>query len=52
MSTHDEYTTYVLGSDKRIYAAGRNTLGEVGDGTTTNRLSPVEVKVPRQATLY
>jgi alpha-tubulin suppressor-like RCC1 family protein len=52
MSTRDEFTTYVLGSDGRIYAAGRNNLGQVGDGTTADRLTPVEVKIPRQATVY
>jgi alpha-tubulin suppressor-like RCC1 family protein len=52
MSARDEYTTYVLGSDGKIYAAGRNDLGQVGDGTTANRYSPVEVKIPKQATLY
>jgi alpha-tubulin suppressor-like RCC1 family protein len=52
MSTLDEYTTYVLGSDNKIYAAGRNNNGQVGDSTTTDRLSPVEVKVPRQAVMY
>lgn len=52
MSTRDEFTTYVLGSDGRVYAAGRNAIGQVGDGTTTDRLRPVEVKIPRQATYY
>jgi alpha-tubulin suppressor-like RCC1 family protein len=52
MSTRDEFTTYVLGSDGRVYAAGRNNLGQIGDGTTTNRTTPVEVKIPRQATVY
>ena len=52
MSTRDEYTTYVLGSDNRVYAAGRNNNGQIGDGTTTDRLAPVEVKIPRQATYY
>lgn len=52
MSTLDEYTTYVLGSDNKIYTAGRNNNGQVGDSTVTNRLSPVEVKVPRQAVMY
>jgi alpha-tubulin suppressor-like RCC1 family protein len=52
MSTRDEYTTYVLGSDGRIYSAGQNNLGQLGDGTTTNRSTPVEVKIPRQAILY
>jgi alpha-tubulin suppressor-like RCC1 family protein len=52
MSTRDEFTTYVLGSDGRIYASGRNNLGQVGDGTTADRATPVEVKIPRQATVY
>lgn len=52
MSARDEYTTYVLGSDGKVYAAGRNDLGQVGDGTTTNRPTPVEVQIPKQATLY
>ena len=52
MSTRDEYTTYVLGSDGRVYAAGRNNLGQVGDETTTNRATPVEVQIPRQTSLY
>lgn len=52
MSTRDEYTTYVLGSNGRIYAAGRNNLGQIGDGSTTHRTTPVEVKIPRQAILY
>jgi alpha-tubulin suppressor-like RCC1 family protein len=52
MSTRDEYTTYVLGSDGKIYASGRNNNGQIGDTTTTDRLSPVEVKIPRQATNY
>lgn len=47
MSTRDQYTTYVLGSDMRIYAAGRNAMGQIGDGTTTDRLAPVMVKLPR-----
>lgn len=52
MSTRDEFTTYVLGSNGRIYAAGRNNVGQIGDGTTANRLTPTEVKMPRQAVLY
>lgn len=52
MSARDEYTAYVLGSDGRIYSAGRNNNGQIGDGTTTDRLVPVEVKIPRQRTNY
>jgi alpha-tubulin suppressor-like RCC1 family protein len=52
MSTLDEYTTYILGSDNKIYAAGGNGNGQVGDSTTTDRWSPVEVKIPRQSYVY
>lgn len=52
LSTRDEYTSYVLGSDGRVYAAGRNDNGQVGDGSTTHRPAPVEVKIPRQQTSY
>ena len=52
MSTRDEYTTYVLGSDLRLYASGRNYNGQVGDGTTDDRLTPVMVKLPRVGTNY
>ncbi len=36
-------TVYGLGSDGNIYAWGSNTLGQVGDGTTTARQVPVPV---------
>ena len=52
MSTRDQFTTYVLGSDLRVYAAGLNGNGQIGDGTTTNRLAPVQVKLPRVGTNY
>ena len=32
-----------IGSDGNAYGWGQNTLGEVGDGTTTNRAAPVVV---------
>ena len=47
MSTRDEYTTYVVGSNGRVYAAGRNNNGQIGDGTTTTRTTPVPVVIPR-----
>lgn len=52
MSTRDEYTTYVLGSNGRVYASGRNNLGQIGDRTTVNRTAPVEVQIPRITSLY
>ena len=35
-----------LGSDGNAYACGDNSLGPLGDGTTTNRSTPVRVKTP------
>lgn len=52
MSTLDEFTTYVLGDDGKVYAAGRNDQGQIGDSSTTNRLTPVQVKIPRQNSYY
>jgi alpha-tubulin suppressor-like RCC1 family protein len=31
----------------QVYAWGINSSGELGDGTTTNRLTPVQVKLPK-----
>ena len=36
----------MIGSDRRLYAWGLNSEGEVGDGTTTERPKPVRVKLP------
>lgn len=52
ISTLDEFTTYILGDDGKVYATGRNDLGQLGDGTTTNRLSPVPVKLPKRNSYY
>ncbi|MCN9243591.1 Ig-like domain repeat protein [Streptomyces sp. RY43-2] len=35
-----------LTSDGRVFAWGYNSSGQVGDGTTINRLTPVEVHLP------
>jgi alpha-tubulin suppressor-like RCC1 family protein len=52
IATGDDDTAFNLGDDCRIYAMGRNHLGQIGDGTTTTRNTPVEVKIPRQSVLY
>ncbi len=52
LANGDEYTTFILGDNGSVYAVGRNNNGQLGDGTTTNRSVPVEVKVPRQETVY
>jgi alpha-tubulin suppressor-like RCC1 family protein len=38
-----------LSSTGRIYAWGDNSYGQLGDGTTTSRTTPVLVKLPRGA---
>ena len=54
LSARDEFTTYVLGNNGRIYAAGRNNLGQLGNGSSTASATPtpVEVRIPRQAIGY
>jgi alpha-tubulin suppressor-like RCC1 family protein len=42
LSTGNDHTV-ALGSDGRLYAWGWGDLGRIGDGTTANRHSPVEV---------
>jgi len=37
------YHSLALASDGKVYAWGRNGVGELGDGTTTDRTTPVEV---------
>ena len=38
------YHTVYLKSDGTVWAAGRNTNGQLGDGSTTQRNNPVQVK--------
>ena len=52
MSTRDEYSTYVLGDDGNVYATGRNNVGQLGDGTTIDKLKPTRVILERQGYLY
>ncbi|MBI0090730.1 InlB B-repeat-containing protein, partial [Bifidobacterium sp. W8113] len=39
-----------VGSDGNAYAWGRNNCGQLGDGTTTTRYTPVMVKTPDRST--
>ena len=39
-----------LGSDGNVYAWGYNTYGQLGDGTTSSRNTPVRVKTPDRKT--
>jgi len=52
ITNSDEYSAFILGDNGRVYAVGRNNTGQLGDGTTTDRSTPVEVKIPRQETIY
>ncbi len=38
--------TMILKKNSELWAVGRNEEGQLGDGTTTNRLNPVQVKTP------
>ncbi len=44
------FSGYATGSDGSLYAWGGNGVGELGDGTTTNRLTPVKVSLPAGST--
>jgi alpha-tubulin suppressor-like RCC1 family protein len=52
VASGDEYTTFILGDNGRVYSMGRNNNGQLGNGTTTNSNVPVEVKIPRQETVF
>jgi alpha-tubulin suppressor-like RCC1 family protein/Tfp pilus assembly protein PilX len=36
--------TFVIGSDGKVYGAGSNDYGQLGDGTTTDRSTPVAMQ--------
>ena len=45
-TTDTKYTnTLVVGSDGKVYGAGSNYFGQLGDGTTTDRSTPVAMGV-------
>ena len=52
VASGDEYTTFILGDNGRVYSMGRNNNGQLGNGTTTNSNVPVEVQIPRQETVF
>jgi alpha-tubulin suppressor-like RCC1 family protein len=39
-------TSYAMAADGRLYSWGQNADGQLGDGTTTNRLTPTEILPP------
>ncbi|WKU07125.1 RCC1 domain-containing protein [Micromonospora sp. HUAS LYJ1] len=41
-----QYHSLALTKDGRVFAWGRNNRGQIGDGTTTDRLTPVQVSFP------
>jgi alpha-tubulin suppressor-like RCC1 family protein len=47
----DYLYSLALGSDGTAYAWGANVAGQLGDGTTTDRLTPIKVALPAGATV-
>jgi alpha-tubulin suppressor-like RCC1 family protein len=51
-TTSPDYdNVFVVGSDGKVYGAGSNTFGQLGDGTTTNRSTPVAMQVINGTTI-
>jgi alpha-tubulin suppressor-like RCC1 family protein len=44
--------SFFLGSDGNLYSWGLNSAGQLGDGTTTNRPSPVKIPLPSGVTSF
>ena len=43
--SHGEDFTVVLKEDGTVWASGQNNLGQLGDGTNTNKNEPVQVRI-------
>lgn len=46
ISARDEFSTFVLGANGRIYASGLNGVGQLGNNSITNVSKPVESAIP------
>ena len=46
MTARDEFSTFVLGANGRIYASGLNYRGQLGNNSVSDTNSPVESKTP------
>ena len=42
-SVHEVGTTYFITSDGKLYGTGANTNGQLGNGTTTDALTPIQI---------
>lgn len=48
IANNDEYTSYILGDDSKVYSSGDNSNGQLGvDDTMANTPVPLAAKVPR-----